>query len=67
VGDPSPSPVVTVFFPGIKRPKRKVNHTLSPDAEVMSGWGYTSTPLHKLKRENLIFFLFRSPGGKEKD
>ena len=45
-------------FPGVERPGREVNHTLSSHAEIKNEWSYNFTPpicLHGAHMENLTF------------
>ena len=51
-----------VFSPGVKRPKREVNHLPPFSAEVKKEWSHASTPhicLLGVDRENFILLLIR--------
>jgi len=48
-------------LPLVKRPRREVNHSPPPPAEIKNEWSYTCTPsirLNDLDRDNFTFHFF---------
>jgi hypothetical protein len=41
---PVPSPMLTGFLSGVKRPRHEANHSPPSSAEIKNAWNYTSTP-----------------------
>jgi len=51
---------IPAFFPGVKRPKRFVDHCSLSSAEVKNEWRYTSIPvscLHDVDSHGFTFVL----------
>jgi len=50
----------TGFYPGIKRPRRELRHSLPPSCKVKNEWNFTSTsPIcrHGVEQDNFAFYL----------
>jgi hypothetical protein len=47
------------FFPGVKRPRRDVDHSPLSTAEVKKEWSYTSAPLYALYGVEKLYVLYR--------
>jgi hypothetical protein len=63
---PTQPPVqwIPVFFPGVKRPWREVNHSLPSGAKVENEWSRTSAPpmwLYGVHKERLRFWGLPQP------
>ena len=57
------SMVIGVRYPGLKRPGRGVNHSLSYNTKVKNEWSYTSaspTCIHGVNKENCTYIPFLS-------